>query len=114
MTNYHFNNNNNHAILNRAYSKQEILMVINNLNDNSAMAFDFIHFKLFKWCKMEIVDNLQLLFNLCFVIHQTCPDIWKYGEYIPVPKPGRPPQYAKNIRSNGDSRFCKNHQQVEL
>ena len=98
MDNYHFNNNNNCSILNRSYSKQEILMVINNLNGDSAMAFDFIHFKLIKWCKMEIVEYLQLLFNLCFITHQTCPDIWKYGEYIPVPKPGRPPQYAKNIR----------------
>ena len=38
-----------------------------------------------------------MLFNLCFQ-HQLCPNIWKYGEYIPVAKPGRSPQYAKNIR----------------
>ena len=51
-----------------------------------------------QWCKHTILENLTLLFNLCFYKHQICPDIWKYGEYIPVPKPGRPPQYAKNIR----------------
>ena len=61
------------------------------------MAFDFIHFKLIQWSKNIILENLTLLFNLCFE-YQICPDIWKYGEYIPVPKPGRPPQYAKNIR----------------
>ena len=33
------------------------------------------------------MENLTLLFNLCFFDHQICPNIWKYGEYIPVPKP---------------------------
>ena len=98
MKNYQFNRKNKNSILNREYSQQEVLHVINNLNTDSAMAFDFVHFKMIKWCKMEILANLTLLFNLCFNIHQTCPNIWKYGEYIPVPKPGRPPQYAKNIR----------------
>ena len=73
------------------------MKVINDLNKNSAMAFDFMHFKLIQWSKKVILENLTLLFNLCFE-YQICPDIWKYGEYIPVPKPGRPPQYAKNIR----------------
>ena len=98
MENYKFNKKDNTSILNRKYSKQEIIHVINNLNGDSAMAFDFVHFKLIKWCKKHLVDNLVLLFNLCFFKYQTCPNIWKYGEYTPVPKPGRPPQFAKNIR----------------
>ena len=98
MENYTFNRNNNDSILNRKYSKQEVLKVINDLNKNSAIAFHFIHFKLIQWCKYTILENLTLLFNLCFYDHQVCPDIWKYGEYILVPKPSRPPQYAKNIQ----------------
>ena len=98
MKNYQFNRNKNDSILNHKYSEQEVLKVINDLNKNSAMAFDFIHFKLIQWCKNTILKNLTLLFNLCFYDHQVCPNIWKYGEYIPVPKPSRPPQYAKNIR----------------
>ena len=39
------------------------------------------------------------LFNMCYYTHQKCPSIWKYGEYLPVPKPGRVPYYCKNIRS---------------
>ena len=56
MENCQFNNNQENSILNRPYTKQEILMVINNLNGDSAMAFDFVHFKLIKWCKMEILE----------------------------------------------------------
>ena len=96
--NYKINRKNTNSILNREYPQQEVLHVINDLNENSAMSFDFIHFKMIKWCKMEILENLTLLFNLCFNIHQESPNIWKFGEYIPVPKPGRPPQFAKNIR----------------
>ena len=44
--NYTFNKNNSESILNRQYSKQEVLKVINDLNKDSAMAVDFIHFKL--------------------------------------------------------------------
>ena len=51
-----------------------------------------------QWNKNTILENLTFLFNLCFKKYQICPDIWKYGEYIPVPKPGRLHQYAKNIR----------------
>ena len=98
MQKYKRNKNQNDSLLNRKYSKQEILKVINDLNKDSAMAFDFIHFKLIQWCKYTILDNLTLLFNLCFFEHQICPNIWKYGEYILVPKPVRSPQYAKNIR----------------
>ena len=64
--NYKFNNNNNESLVNRQYSKQEVLKVIIHLNKVSAMAFDFIHFKLIQWCKYSILENLTLLFNLCF------------------------------------------------
>ena len=77
---------------------QEVLHVLNNINKRSAMAFDMVHYQLLVWCKEKIAFNLTKLFNLCFVKHQICPDIWKYGEYVPVPKPGRVPYYCKNIR----------------
>ena len=96
--NYENNNNNNNSIVNREYTKQEVLHVINNLNRISAMSFGFVHFQLIRWGKMELVENLTRLFNLCFYKHQYCPKIWKYGEYVPIPKPGRPPCYSKNIR----------------
>ena len=98
MKNYKFNKNDNDSILNRKYSQQEVLKVITDQNKDSAIAFDFIHFKLVQWSKLTILNNLTLLFSLCFYTHQTCPTIWKYGEYCPVPKLGRSPQFAKNIR----------------
>ena len=87
MNNYVRNDRNSKSIVNRLYTKQEVLHVINTMNKNSAMGFDFIHYKLVYWSKETIIDNLVLLFNLCFVRHQKCPDLLKYGEYIPVHKP---------------------------
>ena len=98
MKNYKKNKNQNDSIVNREYSEQEVLHAINNLNKISAMAFDLIHYQLLIWAKYIIVENLTLLFNLCFFIHQICPKVWKYGEYVPIPKPGRSPCYSKNIR----------------
>ena len=98
IKNYRKNRNNNNSITNRKFTTQEVLHVLNNINKSSAMAFDLIHYQLLIWCKNEIVFNLTNLFNLCFFTHQRCPNIWKYGEYVPVPKPGRVPYYCKNIR----------------
>ena len=95
---YGKNRNQNESIVNREYTEQEVLHVINNLNKISAMAFDFIHYQLIIWVKFIIVKYLTLLFNLCFFIHQKCPQVWKYGEFVPIPKPGRVPYYCKNIR----------------
>ena len=58
MKNYKFNKNENDSMVNRRYSKQEVLKVINDLNKDSAMAFDCMHFKLIQWCKYTILDNL--------------------------------------------------------
>ena len=96
MKKYKKNNNNNGTIVNRPFTTQEVLHVLNNINKRSAMAFDLMHYQLLVWCKEKIVFNLTKLFNLCFVKHQKCPNIWKYGEYVPVPKPGRVPYYCKN------------------
>ena len=98
VLNYPNNRNNSDNIVNREFTEQEVLYVINNLNLNSSMAFDFVHYQLLHWAKLEIVSNLTNLFNMCYYIHQKCPKIWKYGEFVPVPKPGRVPYYCKNIR----------------
>ena len=98
VNNYANNHNKNDNIVNRKFTEQEVLYVINNLNINSSMAFDFIHYQILHWTKLEIVYNLTNLFNLCFYVHQKCPKIWKYGEFVPIPKPGRVPYYCKNIR----------------
>ena len=98
VENYPNNRNDNNNIVNRKFTIQETLYVINNLNRNSAMAFDFIHYELIFWIKHQIVFNLTELFNLCYYKHQKCPKIWKYGEFVPIPKPGRVPYYCKNIR----------------
>ena len=97
VENYPNNHNKDDDIVNRPFNEQEVLYVINNLNINSAMAFDFVRYKLIKWSKFEIVYNLTNLFNMCYCLHQKCPLIWKYAEYVPVPKPGRVPYYCKNI-----------------
>ena len=98
VNNYENNNNNSDNIVNREFTEQEVLYVINNLNRNSAMAFDYIHYELVYWVKHQIVYCLTKLFNLCFVKHQKCRNIWKFSEFVPVPKPGRPSYYCKNIR----------------
>ena len=96
--NYNANHNKQDSIVNRQYSVQEVLFVLNHINVQSAMAFDFIHYQLLVWAKTVIVMNLTLLFNLVFYIHQYCPRVWKYGEFVPVPKPGRDHSLCKNIR----------------
>ena len=98
MKNYEKNNNQSNSMVNRPYTTQEVLHALNNVNKHSAMAFDLMHYQLLLWCKNEIIINLTNLFNLCFVKHQICPKLWKYGEYVPVPKPGRVPYYCSNIR----------------
>ena len=98
MNNYKKNRLQSDSIVNRKYTEQEVLHVINNINKLSAMAFDFIHYQLIIWSKFVILTNLTLLFNLCFFIHQKCPRVWKFGEYVPIPKPGRVPYYSKNVR----------------
>ena len=98
IQNYKTNKNKNDTIVNRAYTQQEVAHVLNTINIQSAMAFDLIHYQLLYWARTIIVVNLTLLFNLCFFIHQKCPKVWRFGEYIPVPKPGRPAFYCKNIR----------------
>ena len=95
IDNYEKNNNKSNSIVNRPYSRQEVLKVINNLNTNSAMAFDLVHYKLIDYGKMILVNNMTRLFNLCFNQHQKCPSIWKYSEYVPLPKPGRDHSYCK-------------------
>ena len=98
MKNYQKNKNQSDSIVNRPYTTQEVLHALNNVNKHSAMAFDLMHYQLLLWCKNEIIINLTNLFNLCYVDHQMCPKLWKYGEYVPVPKPGRVPYYCSNIR----------------
>ena len=98
MYEYKYNNDDKDSLINRRISQQEIYHVLNHINQDSAMGFDFIHYKLLKWTKQVIVPNLTLLFNLCFSIHQKCPAIWKKGEFVPIRKPGRVPYYCKNIR----------------
>ena len=98
MDNYKYNKDDNQSMLNRKIQEQEVMKVINDINKNSAMGFDFMHYKLINWAKNIIVPNLTLLFNLCFYTHQKCPKAWKKGEFIPIRKPGRVPHYCKNIR----------------
>ena len=57
MNNYTYNKNDNSSIINRQINRQETLHVINHLNKNSAMAFDFIHYKLIHWAKMIIISK---------------------------------------------------------
>ena len=63
------------------------------------MTFDFVHYQLIQWIKLQIVHNLTNLFNLCYYTHQICPNIWKYSEYVPIPKSGWVLYYCKNIRA---------------
>ena len=98
VENYPNNRNKNDSIVNRQFTEHDVLYVINNLNLNSAIAYDFVHYQLLHWTRLEMVHNLTNLFNMCYYIHQKCQSIWKYGEYTPVPKPGRVPYYCKNIR----------------
>ena len=95
---YKKNKNDDNSIVNRKFTNQEIMHVLTQINIQSAMAADFIHYQLIVWAKTVLITSLTLIFNLIYFIHQVCPQIWKYGEYVPVPKPGRAPYYCKNIR----------------
>ena len=46
MDKYKTNHNQNNSITNRPYTRQEVMFVINHLNLDSAMAFDFIHYRM--------------------------------------------------------------------
>ena len=92
------NNNNKNNIMNRNWNNQEIMKVINNLNLNSAMAFDMIHYKLIHIARRELVPHLTILFNYVYCNQSECPDIWRSGGICPIPKPGRPAIFCKNIR----------------
>ena len=94
IENYQVNRNKEHDIVNRKFTEQEVMHVLTTINIQSAMGFDYIHYQLLYWARFVILSCLTLLFNLVFFIHQ----IWKYGEYVPVPKPGRVSYYCKNIR----------------
>ena len=98
IENYKINRNKNDSLVNRKFTEQEVMRVITCINIQSAMAFDFIHYQLLSWVKHIILSSLTLIFNLIFFIHQICPSIWKFSEYVPVPKPGRDHSYCKNIR----------------
>ena len=98
IENYEKNRNKENDIVNRKFTQQEVMHVLTAINVQSAMGYDYIHYQLLVWAKVVIIANLTLLFNLVFYIHQVCPKIWKFGEYVPVPKPGRAPYYCKNIR----------------
>ena len=84
--------------INQLFNEQEIMHVIDNLNLKSAMAFDFIHFKLISIAKFELIYYLTKLFNLIYCVHATTPYCWRFGEITPIPKPGRPSSISKNIR----------------
>ena len=84
--------------MNREFNDQEVMRIITKLNTNSAMAHDMIHYKLLAIAKYEILIDLKNLFNLVYVEHALCPDVWRYGGVRPIPKPGRPSIYCKNIR----------------
>ena len=92
------NNNHQHNILNRYFTQQEIKKIIHNANKNTAMGYDFIHQKLISYGKHVIVPFLTLLFNTIYCIYATAPDIWKYTNITPIPKPGRDNSLVKNNR----------------
>ena len=79
--------------MNRKWQNQEIMKVINNLNLNSAMAFDMIHYKLIFIAKYELVPYLTILYNYVYRQQARCPEIWRPGGICPIPKPGRPAIY---------------------
>ena len=98
MKNYKFNRNQSNSVMNRPFTNQEVMKIIKNLNLNSAMAYDMIHYKFLDIAKYELVIHLKNLFNMVYCLHAVCPRVWRKGGIKPIPKPGRPATYSKNIR----------------
>ena len=98
MKNFKFNRNQSKSIMNRKFDNQEVMRIISKLNLNSAMAYDMIHYKLLNIAKYEILSELKNLFNLVYCEHAICPNVWRYSGITPIPKPGRPSIFCKNIR----------------
>ena len=86
--NYVHNNVNPDSIINRPFTIQEVLHAINTSNRNSAMGIDKIHQKLVYFAKHEIAPYLVKLWNYIYIIHSKSPEIWKYSDIFPIPKPG--------------------------
>ena len=98
MNNYKINNNQSNKIYNKPFTNFEVMKLINNLNLNSAMGYDMIHYKLLFNAKYEIITYLTALYNLSFIIHRKVPKCWRYSIITPIPKPGRKPIIEQNTR----------------
>ena len=98
VENIPLNNNNDTSILNRFFTQQEISKVISDANQNTAMGYDFIHQKLISYGKDIIIPFITLLFNTVYCIYAQAPDIWKYTNITPIPKPGKDNSLVKNNR----------------
>ena len=75
IENYKKNKNDNNSIVNREFSEQEVMKVLMQINVQSAMAFDYIHYQLIVWAKTALISALTLIFNIVFYLHQLCPQI---------------------------------------
>ena len=84
--------------LNRPIEVHEIYKVIKEAKLNTATGFDHICQQLISWGKAILVPVLKRIFNLTYIIHKTCPNVWKASNIHPIPKPGRDNSYAKNNR----------------
>ena len=95
---YVHTNKNPQSILNRPFTTQEILHVINGSNRNTAMGVDKIHAKLIYFAEHQLAPYLVKLWNYIYIVHSESPIIWKFTDIFPVPKPGRDNSITKNNR----------------
>ena len=98
MHNYVINDNQSERRYNKPFTNFEVMKLLNNLNLNSAMGYDMIHYKLLFIAKYEIVTYLTALYNLSFINHRRIPNCWRYSIITPIPKPGRKPIIEQNTR----------------
>ena len=86
------------AELNKPIEENEIYHVLKECKLNTAPGYDHIYQKMINYGKSILVPYLKKIFNLSFIIHKTCPNIWKASNIYPIPKPGRDNSYPKNNR----------------
>ena len=95
---YKPNKNDPNSILNKPFDSREVINLLSNLNLNSAMAHDMMHYKLLNIAKYELAPYIVKLFNLIYIEHQTYPNCWRNSPIKPFTKPGRDPSKCGSIR----------------
>lgn len=103
---------NNAEDYNAPLTLSELENEIRSLKENSTPGPDLIHNKMIKNLPQIAKENLLAIFNRLWNNNEF-PKQWRVAEIVPIPKPGRPSDQAKNLRPISlTSTLCKLFEKV--